>query len=342
MSFENRNIIDDFERILEERPVLALFDVVSWDTDVCAKIKKIVKGLRTSKIVAMFDHNHKEKCAFWASLGVQDTFHKTSPQDELLTLISNCTPENARDFVKSEERAPEKVLGIAESAFEDMSATMLGERDLNTKSTTAAATFINALLGEGRELEWLSQVEQHHSPTMQHSLEVANIMYRFAGLLGIEEDEKLILTKMALVHDIGKLRVPLSILDKPDKLTHSEIDFIKRHSEIGAEFLREKGWFSDQILMGVRSHHEYLDGSGYPDGLTADQIPQFVRMLTISDIFAALTEKRAYKAPYSPRVAVTIMWDMKGKLDTKLLPIFNRDFARSDFTKAVSGGRNRI
>ncbi|MEP2707542.1 MAG: HD domain-containing phosphohydrolase [Roseibium sp.] len=341
INFENRSLKQEFEHLSKELPLLVLFEVVSEDPKIRAKVKVIVKSLETTPIVAVFDHNLADEISFWSSLGVHDTVHKTSEQDGLLTQISNCDQEYARNFALNDETAPERTLAVAERALEDMSAAMLDKQELSTSSTTAAATFINALLEQGREREWLHLVGQHHSPTLQHSLEVANIMYRFATTLGIENDEKLLLTKMSLVHDIGKLQIPLSILDKPEKLTDSEIELIKQHPETGADFLREFDSFPDKILCGVRSHHEYLDGSGYPDGLSAEEIPQFVRMLTIADIFAALTEKRAYKSPYSPRVAVTILWDMKRKLDTKLLPIFNREFASSEFGKVAGSGKRR-
>ncbi|MEP3427476.1 MAG: HD domain-containing phosphohydrolase [Roseibium sp.] len=321
--------------------MLVLFELSLRDPQIRSKVKRIVEDLENTLIVAVFDHNLEVDGAFWSSLGVHETVHKATARDDVLELISNCDQESARNLALHDKYAPKKTLAVAERAFKDMSVAVLGKSELDSQSTKAAATFINALLEHGREFEWLSLVDKHHSLTMQHSLEVANIMYRFATSLRMDDEEKLLLTKMALVHDIGKLKIPLAILDKPEKLSTREFDTIRKHPEIGADFLQEKGCLPDQILMGVRSHHEYLDGSGYPDGLAASEIPQFVRMLTIADIFAALTEKRAYKAPYSPRVAVTIMWDMKGKLDTDLLPIFNREFASSEFGKVAGSGRRR-
>jgi HD-GYP domain-containing protein (c-di-GMP phosphodiesterase class II) len=79
---------------------------------------------------------------------------------------------------------------------------------------------------------------------------------------------------------------------------------------------------SPEILDGVRHHHEYLDGSGYPDGLTASEISDLVRLLTISDIFAALVERRPYRSPMSRQQAYKVLCDMGGKLEGPLVKAF--------------------
>ena len=103
----------------------------------------------------------------------------------------------------------------------------------------------------------------------------------------------------ATLHDIGKARIPLSILDKPGRLDPAEDEIMKRHPVIGYELLKDLAGISPEVLDGVRHHHEYLDGSGYPDALTAPKISDLVRLLTISDIFSALIERRPYKPAMS-------------------------------------------
>jgi HD-GYP domain-containing protein (c-di-GMP phosphodiesterase class II) len=128
----------------------------------------------------------------------------------------------------------------------------------------------------------------------------------------------------ATLHDIGKARIPLSILDKPAHLTPDEDAIMRNHPVIGFELLEDLPGVTPEVLDGVRHHHEFLDGSGYPDGLTASQISDVVRMLTVSDIFAALVETRPYRPAMSREQAYQILCSMEGKLERPLLGAFRK------------------
>jgi HD-GYP domain-containing protein (c-di-GMP phosphodiesterase class II) len=99
---------------------------------------------------------------------------------------------------------------------------------------------------------------------------------------------------------------------------------MKRHPVIGYELLKAQPEISPEILDGVKHHHEYLDGSGYPDALTAPQISDLVRLLTISDIYAALIESRPYRPPMSGQAAYEILDGMDGKLERSLVKAFRK------------------
>ena len=120
----------------------------------------------------------------------------------------------------------------------------------------------------------------------------------------------------ALLHDIGKAEVPLHILDKPSGLTEAEFAVVARHPVVGYERLRGVG-LPQPVLAAVRGHHETLDGSGYPDGLKADQIAPITRALAVCDIFAALSEVRPYRAALPEDEAIAVLVDMalRNKLD---------------------------
>ena len=137
---------------------------------------------------------------------------------------------------------------------------------------------------------WLDNVRRYHEGTFQHCLLVTGIAVGFALEIGFVDLDVKRLGMAATLHDIGKARIPLSILDKPGRLDPEEDAIMKRHPVIGHELLKDIPDISPDILDGVRHHHEYLDGTGYPDGLTAKDISDLVRLLTISDIFAALIE----------------------------------------------------
>jgi HD-GYP domain-containing protein (c-di-GMP phosphodiesterase class II) len=131
-----------------------------------------------------------------------------------------------------------------------------------------------------------------------------------------------------MFHDIGKAKIPLAILDKPGRLDAEERALIETHPGAGYDLLKGNPGISPEILDAVRHHHEYLDGSGYPDALCAASISDIVRILTISDIFAALIEYRHYKPTMPRERAYEILQGMRGKLEMPLVAAF-RDVALS-------------
>jgi putative nucleotidyltransferase with HDIG domain len=147
---------------------------------------------------------------------------------------------------------------------------------------------------------------------------VAGLVGGLSKSLGFRVADCRLLTQAALVHDVGKAKIPPEILNKPGPLTPAERIVIERHPALGHEMLAGKG-FSGEIETVVRSHHEFLDGSGYPDRLKGAEIPDMVRLVTICDIFGALIERRAYKPPLDPEEALSILQKMGPKIDQTLL-----------------------
>ena len=169
---------------------------------------------------------------------------------------------------------------------------------------------------------WLDDVRRYHEGTFQHCLLVTGVAVGFALQIKFPDADVKRLGLAATLHDVGKARIPLAILDKPGRLDPAEQEIMNRHPVIGYELLQAIPEMSPEILDGVRHHHEYLDGSGYPDGLTGSQISDLVRLLTISDIFAALVESRPYRPSMSRHDAYKILCDMDGKLEGALVRAF--------------------
>jgi putative nucleotidyltransferase with HDIG domain len=169
---------------------------------------------------------------------------------------------------------------------------------------------------------WLDNVRRYHEGTFQHCLLVTGIAAGFALEIGFSEPDVKRLGMAATLHDIGKAQIPLSILDKPARLDPHEDAIMRRHPIIGHELLNNTPDINPEILDGVLHHHEYLDGTGYPDALMAKDIPDLVRLLTISDIFAALIESRSYKTPMPAHDAYKVLCDMDGKLEAPLVKAF--------------------
>ncbi len=123
---------------------------------------------------------------------------------------------------------------------------------------------------------------------------VAHWAMRLGAGLGLPEDELTLLYKAALLHDVGTLGVPAAILAKRGSLDADEFRQVKQHPVLGEELL-EALPHAERLLSAVRHHHERLDGAGYPDGLSHEQIPLFARIIAIADAFTALTMDRPYR-----------------------------------------------
>ena len=143
-------------------------------------------------------------------------------------------------------------------------------------------------------LSMVTALDARDNPTGRHSFHVAEIASAFAKYLMLPSDQVQHLYLVGLIHDIGKIGVPESILIKPEKLTFEEYQIIKSHASICADILRPIDVFTD-IADIVRHHHERYDGAGYPDGLTGTSIPLFSRIIALCDSFDAMTGKRSYR-----------------------------------------------
>lgn len=172
--------------------------------------------------------------------------------------------------------------------------------------------------------EWLDVVWRFDDATYQHCLLVAGLVVAFSLNLGLSSNHKRLLSQAALVHDVGKARVPLNILNKSGPLSKREMEVMRSHAELGHAMLAGQRGVSPVILDAIRHHHEYLDGTGYPDRFQERQISGYVRIVTICDIYAALIERRPYKTPMPPRQAFAVLTGMDVKLDGDLLKCFEK------------------
>src|SRR5262249_43615567 len=116
----------------------------------------------------------------------------------------------------------------------------------------------------------------------------------------------------ALLHDVGKLAVPNEILQKPGPLDDDEFDVIRKHPVWGDELLVELGGFDSHVRRLVRSHHERLDGKGYPDRLAADKLDLETRILTVCDVYDALVSNRVYRDAWSHDRALALLQEESG------------------------------
>jgi len=142
---------------------------------------------------------------------------------------------------------------------------------------------------------------------LEHSVAVSVLISMFAFHLNIDTDIVRELAVGAFLHDVGKIKVPDSILNKPGKLTDSEFEIMKSHASHSISIIRKTPKISLLSLEVVSLHHEKLNGGGYPKGVKADNISRYGRMIAICDIFDALTSSRCYKQGYAQVKAFSIL-----------------------------------
>jgi putative nucleotidyltransferase with HDIG domain len=230
--------------------------------------------------------------------------------------------EHAEAAAEDDAADPALQMDEGVAAFASIFSNVRRGKPMKLADAQRATSKIITRVGQDGLSTWLDEVRRYHQGTFQHCLLVTGVAVAFGLDVGFSGGDVSRLGMAATLHDIGKARIPLSILDKPGRLDPEEEEIIRRHPAIGYDLLKGVGGINPEILDGVRHHHEYLDGSGYPDGLSGSQISDLVRLLTISDIFAALVESRPYKAPMPRPDAYQILCGMEGKLEGALLRAF--------------------
>ncbi|GAA0357244.1 HD-GYP domain-containing protein [Bacillus horti] len=163
------------------------------------------------------------------------------------------------------------------------------------------------------------QLKDWDEYTYKHVVDVFVLGILFANYLGLPKLS--FMAKACLLHDVGKLSVPLSIIQKNGALTYEEFELMKQHS-IKGETMLDTEEETNGISYIVRQHHERLDGTGYPDGLKEDQIDNYTRILMIVDVYSALTLDRSYQAAKGSQEALSIMSLGQSKFDTVYLRKF--------------------
>jgi HD-GYP domain-containing protein (c-di-GMP phosphodiesterase class II) len=177
----------------------------------------------------------------------------------------------------------------------------------------ASRPVFHAVSEDLRQLMRLAQeIELKDGYTADHCERIRELSNRTADLLGLPPERRHLLNYAAYLHDVGKVRVPLSILRKPGPLTPAEWDAVKAHPAHGRELLEET--FMAEAGVIVEQHHERHDGSGYPLGLSGDAITREAQIIAVVDSYDAMTTARPYRAAVSPLAAQAVLEQQAGRL----------------------------
>ena len=273
------------------------------------------------RLFVLADALHHGSMQAWA-LGATDTIARPLDARSILQRIRAAFPDSEGQDETASGKALNKGIEEAHAVMVKIFEKLPAGIPLTFNDVMRAETQILKAIKRSSLRDWLAAVGRHHNHSYRHCLFVTGFAVAFAQHLGMREQDQRRLARAALLHDVGKAFIPVAILDKPGKLTDEEMTEIRTHPRRGYDALAAQGGFPREMLDVVLHHHEFLDGSGYPDGLNGDQISDIVRLTTIVDIHAALVEKRAYRSPFTHAKAFAIMEDMGAKLDQHLLQAF--------------------
>ncbi len=217
-----------------------------------------------------------------------------------------------------------KVNTLLHELFEGLQA---GNPIDNDKMLAAIETLISSARLESDLFNYMNQIHSEDCHTYFHSINVSILCNIFGRWLKFPQEALDELTLAAMVHDIGKTKVSVDLLNKTGKLTENEFNQLREHAQIGYDMIKDSE-FSERVKQSVLLHHERNDGSGYPFGFTREQIPDFAKIIAITDVYDAMTTSRTYHKKFSPFYVIQIFeQESYGYLDTKYLFTFLENIA---------------
>jgi HD-GYP domain-containing protein (c-di-GMP phosphodiesterase class II) len=247
------------------------------------------------------------------------------PQDESKHVIIAKPPVykvNVR--FENEIRVAKVIHKQAKDVVQHMYTDIRMGRSINTQAAKATvSTIVDSIVRNPDATIWLTQLKDKDEYTAIHSLNVCILSLAFGRHVGFSREMLNELGLGALLHDLGKIRVPEQVLNKPGKLTSDEFELMRLHPVYGKEILTTTNGLSQSVVDVAYSHHERMNGSGYPHGLNADQISLYGRMVAIVDMYDAITSQRVYHHGIHSMDAMKQLYELrKTDLDQKMVEQF--------------------
>jgi putative nucleotidyltransferase with HDIG domain len=213
---------------------------------------------------------------------------------------------NFKNELKAARKVHSRTKSFIDLALEDV---RLGQA-VNTEAAKELVTEVtNSITRSPHAMVWLTNLKERDEYTSIHCMNVCIMSVSFGRSLGMEKAELEILGLGGLLHDLGKMRVPPEILNKPSRLTFEEFEVMKTHTVQGYNMLKEQDDLPSEVLDIVKHHHERRNGKGYPSHLDGDQINNMTRIVAIVDVYDAITSDRCYHDAISPYDALKNMYE---------------------------------
>jgi putative nucleotidyltransferase with HDIG domain len=222
-------------------------------------------------------------------------------------------PAGRKAFFKDEINVARKIRGASVKIVKDFmgNAAQGGSID-HEKVELASKTLTGSVFRNVDALLSLTVLKDYSEHTYTHSVNVCCLTLAIAYASGVTEEEAAIVGVGGLLHDVGKSKIPLSVLDKPGPLTDDERKVILSHPLFGEEILKKMGNVPEEAFYITGQHHEKVSGSGYPRGLSGNEMHPWAKMAAVADVYDALTSARPYKPGLPPHIALRVIFDGKG------------------------------
>jgi len=191
-------------------------------------------------------------------------------------------------YDKEIERATEIRAATTDTIKEAMAEVAAGKGVDAEKVNAASAVITESVLRNVNAMVSLTRIKKHDQYTAMHCMNVCTLVVAVAQADGVDPGYLPSITAATLLHDVGKTRIPLEILNKPGRFEPSELEEMRKHAVYSGAIMREEGGFTDDQIAIAEQHHEMLNGKGYPFGLTGDNIHPYARMTAIADVYDAL------------------------------------------------------
>ncbi|WP_039915737.1 HD-GYP domain-containing protein [Cellvibrio mixtus] len=245
-------------------------------------------------------------------------------ETEALLLEAEKPTSTERVSLDEEIRTAARLCNNAKKAVIEMfSDARMGKAIEIEKAQELVEEISNSVLRQPHALISLARLKTADEYTYLHSVAVCALMIALARQLSLDESTVRDAGLAGLLHDIGKIAIPLKVLNKPGKLTDEEFSIVKSHPEVGAKILIESYQVPPMVLDVCLHHHEKVDGTGYPYGLKGSNISLFAKMGSVCDVYDAITSNRPYKKGWSPADSIRKMaeWS-KGHFDEAVFQAF--------------------
>lgn len=322
---------EDLETLSRAHIQLIIIDVPGLSGEQITTAKRALRRFAGITLVGGVQGNSYQQSVQAQALKARELIPTDRPLLEFINRLRTIAGNYSIPDLSDEVPAATRLATLqACQAMDEIALSVISGAPIPMRNVSLSVTSISKALQSDGLNAWIGAVASHHSHTFSHSLMVTGYAVALARQLGFEEQEVTLIGVGAMLHDLGKVKIPLSILDKPGSLTAEEYELVKKHPLYSKEFFEEHPEVPQAVVDMAIYHHEYLDGSGYPYGLKGEDLAPAVRLMTICDIFAALIERRPYKEPYGPRQSHAILFEMGEKIDQKLLKTFRKMIFEAD------------
>lgn len=256
--------------------------------------------------------------------GVQDGIYSATPAGTS-TVVTEKEPvyKDQASFEKEIEVSRE-IHNTANDLVHNLYDDVEHGKKINTEGAKASVMqMVDSIIRNPDAQVWLTQLKSKDEYTAIHSLNVCILSLAFGRHMGFPKEMLQELGMGALLHDLGKIKVPNELLNKPTKLTDREFALMKKHPVFGGKILVNTKGLSSTIIDVAISHHERVNGSGYPRGISADQISLYGKMVAIVDVYDAITSQRSYHHGINSLDAMKKLYEMRqSDLDYKMVEQF--------------------